>query len=135
MATNSVRRVAWQFWTALAAVFTVEFIACLIGFRILALPALPDPRLPFAVVWTCAFGWRLEVWMRTRGVPPASDKEYLALLARGIFLGPIYLIPVAAAVAGRSIPWLLAVSMVMFLGLMVRVVWLYARRPAEGAFG
>ena len=129
--TDSNTKIPWQFWTALAGVLTVEVIACLIGFRILNRALLG--QISLVVVWTWTFGWRLEAWMRTRGEPPASDKEYLALAFRSGFLGSMYFVTAVGAMFGRLVPWLLAFSIALFLGLMARICWLYTKRPAARA--
>ena len=132
--TESKGKMPWRFWADLGGIWALEVLALLVGFHV-----LPDhfEHVQFDLFEMCAFvalfmGWDLEEWMLdTLGAAALSYKGSILDFLK--FLGScvMYTLPIFAALAARQFPWMLGVSILIFLGLMVRVWWLYTRRTAS----
>jgi hypothetical protein len=122
-----------SFWFGLAGILAYEGLSLLIGFRI-----LPNKvwlfLWPMSTVLAVPLGFRIEYWLHlVRGSPTSTEKEELVVRRRSRIFGIMYYVPMFAAVLGLIISWMLAVSIAIFLGLMVRIAWLHAKRPTASS--
>lgn len=133
--TDSTARVPWRFWFGLVGIWACEVFVLLIGLRV-----LPDKvwlfLWPILVVLAAPSGFSVEYCLHlVRGSPTLTEKEELVVRRRSKTLGIMYFVPVFAAIVGWILPWMLAISVLVFLGLMARIAWLYTKRLPSGSSG
>jgi len=114
-------------------IFLCEVATLLVGAHVLP-DKLGQFRLSSAIPLSALpFGFAIERRLHLiRGWPTSTEKEESAVFGRSTTFGMMYFVPVFAAAVGRLVPSMLAVSTAIFLGLMVRIAWLYMTRPAAG---
>lgn len=120
---------------ALGGVLACEVVTLLVGFHILPHRIWHGSFDLSSILLIPAlfFGQAVEMRMQIiRGVPASTDEESWAVFRRSTIFGMMYFVPVFAAAVGRLVPWMLACSIAIFVGLMVRIAWLYKKRLAAG---
>jgi len=132
--TDTKTKVPWRFWASLSGVIACEVVTLLVGFHILP-HRIWHGSFDLSSIFLIPalfFGQAVEMRMQIiRGVPASTDEESWAVFRRSTIFGMMYFVPVFAAAVGRLVPWLLVVSVVTFLGLMIRIWWLSTKRTAS----
>jgi hypothetical protein len=120
---------------AFVLVCCFEIVALLWGFRVL--PHLRGGLVGYGLmVGAMAAGVCIEQSLYTlAGGKTESEKELLDSVLRSQIYGAIYIIPVIMARVGTVVPWFLPISIVVFVGLILRLAWVLSGNttPRESA--
>lgn len=115
----------WRFWIVIV-LYSILWVAALL----LGLGVLPYVRM--AMAWLgmpgMSFGQAIESWLYTWRHADIDTERYLS---RTFSLGFLYLLPPMFAIVGTLLVWALWLSILSYIGLMIRVRWHYAKRPAS----
>jgi hypothetical protein len=131
MAERYGGRSIWWFYVAAAVYCLIEATAVLLGLRV-----IPYFRssIAFVVLPSWLIGTMIEYWLTTfAGDQPSSDREFLRWNSRVMSKGSVYLLPPLFAITGSVLGWTTWLSVALFLGLMLRVGWLFSRRGPVSA--
>ncbi len=115
----------WKLFLSVGIFCALEIWALLMGFRVLSYVSAAIP----ASLGLFLVGRNIESYMFIlKGNYVVSEKEPLGPIDRTLSLGAMYVVPPMYAVVGMVLSWAPWVSLLMFLGLMLRIYRVWARR-------
>lgn len=124
---DQVSKEIWRFWVAIALYSICWLVTLLFGLRVFELPHINRIMFSLAIMGLL-YGQLLESWMLGWTRP---NKETKYSLIKSYSLASIYIVPIVLAVIAQTHGWAIWLSILSFLGLMVRVGWHFARRPTN----